>query len=334
MKYPVNIKHLLLGGILHLGVLAFVFASGMFLSVSGLTAMILATCAHLIYLAVYCFYYKIANTAGRRIRTFISRIAPSIALIAIFAVLGVIFKKEKDARNLIEFASRIVAGILLVKRIIKNYKLEISGNIIFPSKKKAIYRLLKVLYHIFLISGIALTVFAKPFIELYFEGFIIAGCVLWFCYIAFSYYCNYSCEIDPALLEEEEVEEVEESAVAYNAHGTSNSNTDGERTVNESDVYRCVRKIADKWSYREEQISAMTQGSIRYSVSVDVSGDRINYSVNGRLSSVSNASEAQTYARSKIEKAAFNIKEETGRELQKLNLPHSYQINVDIGYVE
>ncbi|MDE6868162.1 MAG: hypothetical protein K2J83_03355, partial [Clostridia bacterium] len=320
MKPPIGV--LILRAIQWFVTIGLILSAGLCLSGSGFSALILVECAYIVFKGFEWLVFYHDKFTGR-LRRFFSAVSAGAVAIIIAAIAGV-YITDPTAKSILNFVIKTVALILAFPIVVpmmpeaKSDDKWLLSTHDLTSTQRTLFRLFSVLYRICVPVGMALTIFAKHFIGFYFESLIIAGCVFWCARYVVELYCWWNCAIVYAASSEQE-------------YDNGSCNDTGERTLNEHDVYLVVKKIADKWSYREEQISAMTQGSVRYNVSFDVSGDRINYSVSGKLSSVSNAGEAQTYARSKIDKAAFNIKEETGRELQKLNLPHSYEINVDIG---
>lgn len=327
---------LIMEGFQHFGAIILILSSGLCLSGFGLTALILAECALIVFRGIELFFFEYEGIKYNKKR-FLRAVVPCAAVIIVVAVLGA-FIKNDTVSNVIGFITKAAAVVFVFPLIIPIYSNDrYNDKSIVRSHKlttvqKVLYKLFSIFYRIFVISGLVLTIVAKPFLEFYFEGLVIAGCVLWCCLESLKLYCWWNCElITENSYQEQEYDDSEADEIFYQ----SGSDNNGERVLNDHDVYLKVKKIADRWSYREEHISCLTEGLIRYNVSFEVTGfDRINYTINGKLSLVSDISNAITLVKSQMDKAGFKIKEETKRELEDCNLPHSYEINVDIGYIE
>lgn len=326
-------------GIRYLVTILLFLASAVSLFPSPITALILAECAHIIYRGLYYILFVGAKTS-LKIKGFISSVIPGAIAILVVGFAGIIFESD-SAKNIIIIITKIVTGVWLVPLVIpilKGYMFDdkfddtdVISSRNLSSKLKLLYRLLTIFSRIFVILGLALTIFAKPYYNLYYEGVTIAGCILWIGRQVLICYCWVNCDI--VRDSDGQSGEVYREDVETRQAGGSGSN----KTLNDHEVKKIVEKIANRWTGRGDTFFMVEGVSIKYSVTSEVSGGSfINFTVNGRLSGVrdGNRGEALTYGRSKLDDVAQKIKMDAVSELEKENLPHPYDINVSIGYIE
>ena len=340
MKPP--IKSLVFYGIQYFGKLIFILAAALCLYSFGLKSMVLVECAYIIYWSVEYFFFWPASKIRTKLKNIFSYTSPGLVIIIIVTIVG-IYIDDPTTKDLIDLVMRIVAGIFAIPLIIPIFSYErcrrsmISGLQV-PSKLRITYNVIVILYHILVPLGIALTIFSVLVpVGFYIQIISIIGCILWACQISLTLYCWWNCDIIP------EQERASDGKTEDNESGDfdkANSKADnGERGLSEIDVKHVVKKIADRWCYKEEPTSLLSEGvgTINYHATVEIIGwDMIKYTLSGKLRGVREGkeSDAYSYASMKLDKAAYKIQEETRRALENEKLPCSYEVSVEMGGIE
>lgn len=293
------------------------------LSVSGIAALVFAGCAYI------SREFDESGPMKERIKAVLSHLSPIITIIIVSAIVQNCIDDE-SVKNIAEIICRIAAIVFIFPLLMqRSYYDRTDATTNLPKDFKLTsnqllkYELTKTSYRILILAGCILSIIYGGFFP---AILAVIGGILWIVYIFIACYYFVHCDFKADCAEQSEVEQ--KSSDNYN-----------DKEISESEVNRIVRKIADRWSYKEE-ISYMLSGGgrIRYNVSVEViGGNIINYTISGKMSGVreEQRSEAYTFFGSKMDKAAYKIIEETKNELAKHKLPYSsYDVNVNKGYIE
>ena len=339
-------------GIDHFAMILLVLCSGICLSVSTLTALILVECAHIIHKGMSYLWFMISiYTKKERIRHVIGGVLPGAIAILIFALLGKGLK-DTDSKDVVNVITSIVTFAMILALIMpKSKEMKVHNNLLKDhvmeyahptAKEKKSFKFLRGLSRIMLIIGYLIAIVMTLMKEKYTVAIILTsvGCVFWAGYVAIGLRCWVRGTTDTG--ENSNVVDSGNDADAvgsYDEAEIENQNSDSSEqssALNEREVKRIVEKIASRWSYREDTSSFVVNGRIRYSVSVEIPYEgMISYTINGKISCHDDeVSSAFTHLGGKMDKAAFKIKEETRIELEKHNFAGSYEIQVNRGSIE
>lgn len=325
-------------GIRSIGTAILILASALCVDANPLVALILAVCAHIYYRTLDNFFFSFTGTGVKategiknRIKEIISSVVAWIVIFIICLALNYLLESEK-AKEVLSVVVKAVTAICifpLVVPVLPNDKLNdksYSYGWAFSKSQSVSMKLFTVFSRLFIVVGFILTIVLKNYYNFYFEAIIIVGCVLLMARYVLICYCRVNC------------------TYVYESDGQSEelyreeASTDGSgKVLNEHEVKKIVEKIANRWTGRGDTFFMVAGVSIKYSVTGEVTGGSfINFTVSGRLSGVrdNNRSEALTYARSKLDGVAQKIKMDALSELGKKNLPYSYDISVNIGYIQ
>lgn len=290
------------------------------------------------YLSAKADYKKdLKKLTQKHIKDVIKFLIPVAAVLAV----ALIICNFLDGRNFEQysfFATAVVAVVLVVPVFLERtftdrnerYGGCYSANRIISEHKTSQAQKLKLkllMYSscVLVAAGLALSFC----IDIFYAAFTIAGCIVYLILKLTERKYFMACPLK------------EECGGASQPSPAVQDGDNGKgKMLYDSEVLRLVQKIADRWSYKSDSVlySYEGGGSVKYSVSVEiVGGNFINYTINGRLSGVRDdkLDSALSGAKSKMNKAAYEIKQETQRELSKHTLPYdSYEINVYQGYVQ
>lgn len=324
---------LLWHAIQHLGAMAFILGACLQATEDSLKALVLVECSIIVYRFFDWLVYFHDVTFKNNIRLFLGAVAPGAIACIIVAIIG-IYIEEATIKDILELVTKILVGIFAIPMIIPFLPDDRwNDNFILRYRKlsslqRILFKLSMYLYRVLVVAGLLLTLFAKPYCnDFYFESITIAGCAFWTFHVLIYLYCWRNCEI----ISEDTSGEPHSTPAPKN-----NDNGKGKMLYN-SDVERLVQKIADRWSYKSDNLIWGKSEKINYKVSVEISAYTIiQYTINGRLDGVcdEDVSSALNFASYKMDDAAIAIRQETERELSKHNLPQSnYMITVYKGEI-
>ena len=288
------------------------------------------------YLSAKADYKKdLKKLTKKHIKNVIKFIIP----VAIVLAVALIICRFLDDRNLEQYsfiAITVVAIILVVPIFLERTFVDLNDEhgfdfytvkyIVYYHKTSHAQRLkLKLLMYsscILVVAGLALSFC----LDIFYAAFTIIGCIVHLILKLTETRLSASCPL------KEEYDTQPHSTPAPK----NNDNGKGKMLYN-SDVERLVQKIADRWSYKSDNLIWGKSEKINYKVSVEISAYTIiQYTINGRLDGVcdEDVSSALKFASYKMDDAAIAIKQETERELSKYNLPQSnYMITVYKGEI-
>lgn len=300
MRKP-PIRSLIFFGIESYGAILLVFCSALCLNTQCFAAIIMAECAFILYRGIQTFIYRDKVEEGNfHIKMFLIQIGPGVLTIIAVGLLNKYLKGEELKTALDYFTKTVAAIIILILLSSKNLDWHIQSFVYDrknSTKLNSLFKFTK-LFRLFLILGLFLTIFLKPHVNFYFEIFSIIGCALLLCRNIIMYYGWCNCEV---------IQTGGDDPYDDGYYDEDSGGTSSERPLNEREVFEKVKKIADRWSLKEDTFSMLPSGSIHYEVSVEIIGtDSINYTLNGRFSGISDdkLSQAHTYSKSKINKVA------------------------------
>ncbi|MDE7336520.1 MAG: hypothetical protein K2N32_00190, partial [Clostridia bacterium] len=268
------IKSLIFFGIEIFGAIIFVLCSALVLSAFSFKALILAECAHVVYRSVCWFYFFNNSIKVENVKRFIHDVFPGVVAILIIWALNR-FVKSEQIISVVDFVTKLITAIMIIKLMTsKAIDGELSTVIYCRKLTPKITRLCKIskLYRFFIALGLALTIIVKPYVKFYFEVFTIIGCVLLICRSALAIYCWCACELLSASETNQDLEEYSQDTLDEILYDSDSNGNKGERTLNEHDVYLKVKKIADRWSHKEDTFFSVSSGHIQYDVSVEIMG--------------------------------------------------------------
>lgn len=342
-------------GVQFFGMLILAFISVVCLYPCALAALILAEFVHIFYCGSHWYYAKKFHYyRGYYKKRFIATIIMGAIAIVISAAVLALFRNDPDTKYVFNFILRIASSVVVIPFLIpmfgrkrgylcdeKNVDRYIIHGFELSSGKKVLYTLVKILSRVLVALGFFLTIIVEPMGNLYFESVIIVGLIIYGVRYGLFIYCGanriqilrkyWDAENEKWRSQQNNIQQTESNNMQAN---TDNDN--GERALNEREVEEIVRKIADRFSGLPHTFSFVPGVSLTCNVTYEVVGfSYINFTVNGKLYGVreDNASSAHTYARSKLDDVAFKIKCETENELGKKKLSRSYDITVNIGYL-
>lgn len=280
------------------------------------------------YLSAKADYKKdLKKLTKKHIKNVIKFIIP----VAIVLAVALIICHFLDSRNLEQYsfiATTVAAVILVVPIFLERTFVDLNDEhgfdfytvkyIVYYHKTSHAQRLkLKLLMYsscVLVAAGLALSFC----LDIFYAAFTIIGCIIHLILKLTETRLSASCPL------KEEYDTPSQSTPA-----PKNADNGKGKTLYNSDVERIVKKIADRWSYKTDH-SLLCNGSVRYSVSVEISGGAfIEYTLSGKASGVKDLSQARTYFEGPMDRAAFEIKQETERELSKYSLPQlAYAVTV------
>ncbi|MDE6101791.1 MAG: hypothetical protein K2F73_02275, partial [Ruminococcus sp.] len=314
-----RIKHnvrrtLALHTIQHVGTIIFVLCSALYLTNSGLTALILAECAHIIYRFFKWFVFYGSNFRNK-IKSFVRSVLPGAVAVIIAAIVGIYVKDS----TIIDYAIKIGVLILvlpIVVPITSDDKLDDKSILQLrelSSKQASLYKLLAILYRILTIAGFILIIFVKARTGFYFESAVITGCIFWCCRVGLFIYFWWNGEYN----NDDDGNEINQEQENYSDDpNESYTDNDGIPTTYGSETRSIAQKVARRWSYIDETFFGVQDAKLRYDVSCDVTITNIitiRYIVNGKLSG-QNASRVYSSAQQKLYQASLKIKDEITRD--------------------
>ncbi len=316
----------------YIGAVVFMALSASAISTAYVQASVYVLVAY-IFIGVMRFlkYDTTGATLGVKIKRVVTSVIPSAIVLIVVSVLA--NYTDKYNRDFIETASEIAVAVLigLIVLDLTYYGIKdrsVMGMNLIRYKtlsgiQKILYQVSYYLCRVLAVLGLALIVSGRS----EWASAVDVGCVVWGLNKLFWMYCWYG------------LGNIGDARDSGDTSYVPSSNTDDDRQISDREVNSLVRKIADRWTGREDSSLLLPgNGSIRYSVNVEVIGSNIiDFTISGKLSGVGEdqLSAARIHLGSQMDKAANKIIEETKSELSKHNLPYaSYDINVIKGSIE
>ncbi len=326
-------------------VLELISIIGLILSVAALAFLLPVSGSAALICVLFTYIFRGlwgTNIGLRGVKCYIPCMIPIVIVFILSMVLSRIELTDQWP-DLVEIAARIAAFVFLVPFMINKafkdfcFTYEIPHRLVevkvISPQQFLISNIFKWAHRILILVGCACSIF----LGFPFSFVAIVGVVLWAVYII-MYKKFYQPYYDLHIEEKESLELCREDySEDYAEQSPSEPKKSWEnRDFNSHDVEVTVKKIADRWSYKEYVPFAISGGgTIQYQVRGEVVGyNMIVYTVDGKMRGFADDKYDEAYVcfKSKMRDVEYEIGKETRDELGKHSLPYSsYEITVRMG---